>query len=112
MHNLLYDEKIKPNLSKADYFTATEGYIENNETVKIYTFDEHSIHSSKEEMIKYLSKQKEKYQGGYNEILFPTFFFGSKDTVYVSSIFNQINDNSLFKEKLNELSKFISQFDL
>ena len=107
-----YHNIILANIHKVDYFNATEGNISNSETVKIYCLDEHSIHSSKEDILKYLSKQKEKYQGGYNEILYPTFFFGSKDTVNVSAIYNQINNNPLFIEKLTKLSKFIDEYDL
>jgi len=107
-----YHKLIVPNINQADYLSATEGLISNNQTVKIYCLDEYSVHSSRDNLLKYLQNQKETYQGIYNEILYPTFFFGSKDAVNVSTIFNQTNKNPLFKEKLIELSKFIDGFDL
>lgn len=102
-------KRILNNAYNGNYDNVTEDYIRNDQIVKIYCFDEQSIGISKKYLIK--CSRKFKIEKNFSGMIYPTFFYGSKDGIYVSSNFSLSDVAPAFNSKIKELCNRLSDYD-
>lgn len=88
----LYEKKIK----EEDAWISTEGYISKDQKISIYCFTGESVNKTRTQLVSFI-KNKYKKGLGYS-ILYPSIFVGSRDGIFITSMFDQGSFNPIFNK--------------